>query len=96
MWIILKFKKVKLFLGLSITPLRCMGEQRCNSTAHHLTPPKGTVSRYPLYRRLGGPQRQSGCYGEEKNLILLSYLAHNLVTILTALSWLHALALYTY
>jgi len=24
---------------------------------------------YPLSRRLGGAQRQSGCFGEEKNLL---------------------------
>jgi hypothetical protein len=27
--------------------------------------PPGKSSRYPLYRRLGGPQRRSGRYGEE-------------------------------
>jgi hypothetical protein len=28
-------------------------------------------SQYPLYRRLGGAQSQSGNYGEEKNLLPL-------------------------
>jgi hypothetical protein len=27
--------------------------------------------QYPLHRRQGRPQRQSGCYGEEKNPLLL-------------------------
>jgi hypothetical protein len=30
----------------------------------------GNSPRYPLDRRLGGPQNQSKCYGEEKNLAL--------------------------
>jgi hypothetical protein len=29
--------------------------------------PQGKSSRYPLDRRLGGPQSRSGCCGEEKN-----------------------------
>jgi hypothetical protein len=29
--------------------------------------PKRKSPRYPLYRRLGGPQSRSGRYGEEKN-----------------------------
>jgi hypothetical protein len=29
--------------------------------------PKGKSPRYPLGRRLGGPQSRSGCDGEEKN-----------------------------
>jgi hypothetical protein len=33
--------------------------------------PPGKQLRYPLDRRLGGPQSQSGPYGEEKNRLLL-------------------------
>lgn len=45
---------------------------------------------YQLDRRLGGPQSQSGLYGENKNLLLLSelnlsYPAHSLVAIPTEL-----------
>jgi hypothetical protein len=29
--------------------------------------PRGNWTRYPLDRRLGGPQSRSGHYGEEKN-----------------------------
>jgi hypothetical protein len=29
------------------------------------------LPRYPLYRRLGGPQSRPGCSGEEKNLFPL-------------------------
>jgi hypothetical protein len=32
--------------------------------------PQGKSLRYPLYRKLGGPQSQSGRYGEENNLTL--------------------------
>jgi hypothetical protein len=32
---------------------------------------RGNSSRYPLYRRLGGPQFRSGRCGEEKNCLLL-------------------------
>jgi hypothetical protein len=31
--------------------------------------PREKSSRYPLHRRLGGPESRSGCYGEEKNLL---------------------------
>jgi hypothetical protein len=46
---------------------------------------------YPLHRRLGGPESQSGLYEENKNLLLLSELnlgcpAHSLVAIPTKLS----------
>jgi hypothetical protein len=27
--------------------------------------------QYPLNSKLGGPQSQSGCFGEEKNILLL-------------------------
>jgi hypothetical protein len=30
--------------------------------------PPGKSSRYPLYRRLGGPQSRSGRHGEVKNV----------------------------
>jgi hypothetical protein len=33
--------------------------------------PEGKNPWYPLYRRLDGPQSQSGCCGEEKNILLL-------------------------
>jgi hypothetical protein len=52
-----------------------MGEWRYSSTildlvrfAPQLLYPRGNRSQYPLDTRLGGPQNQSGCYGEEKNL----------------------------
>jgi hypothetical protein len=32
---------------------------------------RGMSPRYPLDRRLGGPQSQSGRYGKEKNPLLL-------------------------
>jgi hypothetical protein len=35
------------------------------STFH--PPSGGKRTQYPLDRRLGGLQRQSGCHGEEKN-----------------------------
>jgi hypothetical protein len=52
--------------------------------------------RYPLYRRLGGPQSWSGRYVEEKNLLplagiqprLLGCPVRSLVPIPTELSWL--------
>jgi hypothetical protein len=54
---------------------------------------------YPmaLYRWLGGPHRQSECYGEEKNLLPLPRIepqlfgqpAHNLAAIPTEVCWLH-------
>jgi hypothetical protein len=34
--------------------------------------PQGKSSRYSLNRTLGGPQSQSGCCGEEKNVLPLS------------------------
>jgi hypothetical protein len=42
---------------------------------------KGMSLHYPLDRRLGGPQSQSGCCGEEKNLlpfpgIISQFLSH--------------------
>jgi hypothetical protein len=56
-------------------------------------PPKDPL-HYPFNRRLGGPQSQSGCIGEDKNLlplpgmeiIFLGRPANSLVTILTMLS----------
>jgi hypothetical protein len=36
--------------------------------------PRGYRSRYPLDRRLGGPQSRSGLYGVKKNLLLLGEL----------------------
>jgi hypothetical protein len=84
-----------------------MGEWRCSSTILNLSfryrwmvsimprplLPPGNSLRYHLYWRLGGPQRQSGCYGEEKNLLPLPEIepeflgcpAHSLVAIPTAI-----------
>lgn len=53
--------------------------------------PQRKDHQYPLNRRLGGPQTQSGCCGEEKNIFpmpdiklqFLSQLANSLVTVLT-------------
>jgi hypothetical protein len=33
--------------------------------------PQGKNSRYPVNRRLAGPQSRSGCFGEENNLVCL-------------------------
>jgi hypothetical protein len=55
---------------------------------------QGKSPRYPLDRRLGGPQSRSGRGGEEKNSQPpprepnSSHLIYSLVTILTELSWL--------
>jgi hypothetical protein len=69
------------FFKLSTTPWRHIGEWRYSST-HSLTSaldggkwstlrppalPPGKSPRYPLDRRLGGPQSWSGRGGEEKN-----------------------------
>jgi hypothetical protein len=46
-----------------------------NGQLHPLTlysPPEERTAGNPLYRRNSGPQSQSGCYGEEKNLFPLS------------------------
>jgi hypothetical protein len=65
--------------------MKMLGEWRCNSTILNLsascewviscTPlplyPWGNSPQYPLCRRLVGPQSQSGCYGEERNHLLL-------------------------
>jgi hypothetical protein len=65
-------------------PRRHMGEWRYSSTFLDLGTrwrwvvsftslplyPRGYRPRYPLDRRLGGPQSQSGLCGEEKNLTL--------------------------
>jgi hypothetical protein len=56
-----------------------------------------TEPRYPLNSRLGGPQRRSGHYGEEENLLpttgieprFLGRPARRLVTMSTELSRLH-------
>jgi hypothetical protein len=54
----------------------------------------GKSPRYPLDRRLGGPQSQFGLYGERKNLSLrdsnsdLSVVQPVAQSIPTALSWL--------
>jgi hypothetical protein len=61
-----------------------VSSQRHSPTA--LPPGKQPLVPYPLYRRLDGPQIQSGRYGEEKNLLsplgikplLLGHPAHNL------------------
>jgi len=59
----------------------------------HLPALTALTPRYPLDRRLGGPQRRSGCSGEGKEFhhcsyrqLNLSHAAHILVTILTELS----------
>jgi len=65
-----------------------------NSHAGHFTP--GKRPQYPLNRMLGVPQSWSGHFGEEKHLLplpqikprFLCHPAHNLVTILTMVSWL--------
>jgi hypothetical protein len=42
-----------------------------------MPPLPGKNPRYPLDRRLGGPQNQSGCCGIEKNLLpLLGIISH--------------------
>jgi hypothetical protein len=54
----------------------------------------GDSRQYPLYGRLVGPQSQSGCHAEEKNLLpllgieprFLGHLASSLVAILIDLS----------
>jgi hypothetical protein len=67
---------------------------------HTLTTlPHGKNPQYPLNRRLDGPQKCSGQFGEKRNLLLLPGItprslenpAHSLVTILTGLSWLLSL-----
>jgi hypothetical protein len=45
-----------------------------NITPGHFTPEE--ESRYPLNRRLGGPQSRSGRFGEEKKFLPLSELVH--------------------
>jgi hypothetical protein len=53
--------------------------------------PPGGQPRYPVYRRLGGPQSQCGRYGEEQSLlpllgIELGHPVRRVVTIQTELS----------
>jgi hypothetical protein len=63
------------------------------------SPLRGQQGQYPLYRRLGGPQSQSGHYGEKKNLLpllgieswLVGLPACNLIAILSELSRLRVL-----
>jgi hypothetical protein len=43
------------------------GSEWLTSCPGYFTP--GKECRYPLNRRLGGPQSQSGCFEEEKNLL---------------------------
>jgi hypothetical protein len=70
---------------LSTTPLTCMGERRYSSTLLDLGTtrrqvvsftslplyPWGSNPQYPLHRRLGGPQSQSGHCGVKINLSAL-------------------------
>jgi hypothetical protein len=72
-------------MKLSTVQRRHVEEWRCSSNILALstccrsvvsfTPlplyPRGENPRYPLGRRLGGPQSQSGRCGEKKNLLLL-------------------------
>jgi hypothetical protein len=58
-------------------------------------PPREKRPRYPLDRRLGGPQSRFGRVGEEKDIASFprresnsGTLAHNTVTVLTELLWL--------
>jgi hypothetical protein len=68
----------------------------CGQLHAHAALPPGKDPRYPLYRRLGGPQSRSGRYEKEKNrlplpeieLRLLGRLIRSLVAIPTELSWL--------
>lgn len=60
----------------------------------------GKVPWYPLNKRLGGPQSQPGCLGEEKNLLplleikplFISNTVQSLVSIQNMLCWLHSIA----
>jgi hypothetical protein len=72
-----KGKVVPMFNSLSTTPRSLIGEWRYSSTlldvAHYMEVsgqlyPWRKSPRYPLDRRLGGPQRRSGHYKEEKSL----------------------------
>jgi hypothetical protein len=81
---------------LSTMPWRYMGEWRYSSTfldfgtrwrcVVSFTPrslyPRGNCPRCTLDRRLGGPQRRSGCYREEKNVVSAEDIALNLMLFL--------------
>jgi len=63
------------------------GEWSASHISHF---PHGNNPWYPLYRRLGGPQSQSGCSGEKKNPSPSwesnpGHPAHSLITILAEL-----------
>jgi hypothetical protein len=80
-WMVPNAYAVPVFNWLSTTPWRCMGEflyrsthswPRCKLVRGRFTPrPLYSLRyspRYPLDRRLGGPQGRSGWRGEEKVL----------------------------
>ena len=54
---------VELHLLLFWTSALCGGKRRSSSSGYF---PHGKEHRCPLNRRLGGPQSQPGCFGEEK------------------------------
>ena len=56
-----------------------------NSGPYDITSGKETL--YAFNRRLGGPQRWTGRFGEQTNLLPLPALEPNLVTLLTTLSF---------
>jgi len=56
----------------------------------------GKAPQYPFSRGWMGPQRESGCFGEDQNLLpLLSHPTHNLVFVLTRLLRLTFFLIYT-
>jgi hypothetical protein len=61
--------------------------------------PLGKTPFYPLNRRLGGPQSQSGYGGEEKNsqpLLKLPIIQPLAQCYTTELSWLHHMYIYIF
>jgi hypothetical protein len=60
------------YSSYSFLTLALEGGDQSASHPSRALPPGGKSPRYPLYKRLGGPQSQSGCRGWRKNPLPLS------------------------